>query len=73
MLACLGRDGRAHGTGMYHGAATGRWSGRHFQPQNLPRPIVDDVDPIIDALRTAARISSRESRWLCWPRACEGC
>ena len=51
MLACLGRDGRAHGTGMYHGAATGRWSGRHFQPQNLPRPIVDDVDPIIDALR----------------------
>lgn len=51
MLACLGRDGRAHGTGMYHGAATGRWSGRHFQPQNLPRPMVDDVDPIIDALR----------------------
>lgn len=51
MLACLGRDGRAHGTGMYHGAATGRWSGRHFQPQNLPRPIVDDVDTIIDALR----------------------
>jgi DNA polymerase len=51
MLACLGRDGRAHGTGMYHVAATGRWSGRHFQPQNLPRPIVDDVDPIIDALR----------------------
>ena len=51
MLACLGRDGRAHGTGMYHGAATGRWSGRHFQPQNLPRPIVDDVNPIIDALR----------------------
>ena len=51
MLSCLGQDGRAHGTGMYHGAATGRWSGRHFQPQNLPRPIVDDVDPIIDALR----------------------
>ena len=51
MLVCLGQDGRAHGTSMYHGAATGRWSGRHFQPQNLPRPIVDDVDPIIDALR----------------------
>lgn len=51
MLACLGRDGRAHGTGVYCGAATGRWSARHFQPQNLPRPIVDDVNPIIDVLR----------------------
>jgi DNA polymerase len=51
MLDCLARDNRAHGTGMYHGAATGRWSGRHFQPQNLPRPIVDDVDSVIDVLK----------------------
>ena len=51
MLACLASDQRAHGTGMYHGAATGRWSGRHFQPQNLPRPIVDDVDSVIALLK----------------------
>jgi len=51
MLDCLARDNRAHGTGMYHGAATGRWSGRHFQPQNLPRPVVDDVDSVIDVLK----------------------
>lgn len=51
MLDCLARDNRAHGTGMYHGAATGRWSGRHFQPQNLPRPIVDDVDSVINVLK----------------------
>ena len=51
MLDCLARDNRAHGTGMYCGAATGRWSGRHFQPQNLPRPVVDDVDSVIDVLK----------------------
>jgi len=51
MLDCLGRDGRAHGTSLYCGAATGRWSGRHFQPQNLPRPIVDDVDAVIKVLK----------------------
>ena len=51
MLDCLARDSRAHGTGLYCGAATGRWSGRHFQPQNLPRPVVDDVDAVIDVLK----------------------
>ena len=40
-------DQRAHGLLMYHGAATGRWSGRHFQPQNLPRPSFDDTDNCI--------------------------
>lgn len=31
-------DGRMRGTLQFHGAArTGRWSGRLFQPQNLPR------------------------------------
>ena len=51
MLDCLARDNRAHGTGMYCGAATGRWSGRHFQPQNLPRPVIDDVDAVIEVLK----------------------
>ena len=51
MKAVLGKDGRAHGVLMYHGAATGRWSGRHFQPQNLPRPTIDDVDAVIYQMR----------------------
>lgn len=50
MRAVLGKDGRAHGVLLYHGAATGRWAGRHFQPQNLPRPSVDDVDSVIETL-----------------------
>lgn len=31
------RDWRIRGLLLYHGAATGRWSGRLFQPHNLPR------------------------------------
>jgi|AOAMet1_07_M0_10_2_1038527.scaffolds.fasta_scaffold00149_18 DNA polymerase len=50
MKTLLGRDGRAHGVLMYHGAATGRWSGRGFQPQNLPRPTIDDVDAVIEQM-----------------------
>lgn len=37
-------DGRAHGVFSYHGAQTGRWAGRGFQPQNLPRPAFNDAD-----------------------------
>lgn len=58
MRAVLGRDGRAHGVLVYHGAATGRWAGRHFQPQNLPRPSIENVDGAIAELvtRDAARL-----------------
>jgi DNA polymerase len=49
MLSCLGSDERAHGVLIYHGAATGRWAGKHFQPQNLPRPTVDPL-PVIRAM-----------------------
>ena len=46
MLACVGDDGRARGLLQYHGASTGRWSGQLIQPQNLPRPTLqEDVDP----------------------------
>jgi len=50
MKTLLGGDGRAHGVLMYHGAATGRWSGRGFQPQNLPRPTIKDVDAVIEQM-----------------------
>ena len=41
-------DGRLRGTLQFNGAArTGRWAGRLFQPQNLPRPTLKQ--PMIDA------------------------
>jgi DNA polymerase len=36
----------------YHGASTGRWSGKAFQPQNLKRPVTEDVDAAISAVAT---------------------
>jgi DNA polymerase len=36
-------DGRLRDTLNYYGAHTGRWSGRGFQPQNLPR-VADKLD-----------------------------
>lgn len=40
-------DERARGVFWYHGAQTGRWAGRGFQPQNLPRPAFKDTDNCI--------------------------
>lgn len=37
-------DNRVRGALMYHGAGTGRWSGRLIQPQNFPRGAFSDVD-----------------------------
>lgn len=37
MLRCVGSDGRVRYTMQYHGAQTGRWSGRLIQIQNYPR------------------------------------
>lgn len=44
-------DGRARGLLRYHGASTGRWSGSLFQPQNLPRPTIDDVEYAVELLQ----------------------
>lgn len=33
----VNQDGRIRGTMLFYGARTGRWSGRIFQPQNLPQ------------------------------------
>lgn len=47
-------DGRLRGTTQFCGAGrTGRWAGRLFQPQNLPRPTLDqdDIDVGIEALK----------------------
>ena len=47
-------DGRLRGTLQFDGASrTGRWAGRLFQPQNLPRPTVKQrvIDAGIEALK----------------------
>ena len=51
----VSRDGRLRGTLQFNGASrTGRWAGRLFQPQNLPRPVLeqDQIDLGIDALKS---------------------
>ena len=44
-------DGRLRDMFVYHGAHTGRWSGKGVQPQNLPRPSksLKDVTKLIPA------------------------
>lgn len=54
LLSCVCTDGRVRGTLQYYGASrTGRWAGRLFQPQNLPRPSrsTEDVDRGTEAIR----------------------
>lgn len=45
-------DNRARGLCQYHAASTGRWGGRRFQPQNIKRPDMDDIDGAIAAVRS---------------------
>jgi DNA polymerase len=52
LLARAGQDDRVRGAFRYHGAATGRWAGEGFQPQNLKRPLVEDLDAAIVAVST---------------------
>jgi DNA polymerase bacteriophage-type len=52
LLARAGEDDRVRGSFRYHGAATGRWAGEGFQPQNLKRPVTEDLVAAIDAVAT---------------------
>ena len=51
-LVYAGDDDRIRGSLRFHGARTGRWSGQGFQPQNLKRPEIADVDAAIAAVLT---------------------
>jgi len=61
MLHAVNEDGRMRGLLMYHGAATGRWSGRLVQPQNFPRPQKkqDELDEIIAKLKADGDVSEQ--------------
>ena len=53
LLKGVSSDGRLRGTKQFNGAMrTGRWAGRLFQPDNLPRPTLDhdDIEMGIEAL-----------------------
>jgi len=52
LLARAGADDRIRGAFRFHGAATGRWVGEGVQPQNLKRPVVDDLDAAVAAVTT---------------------
>lgn len=47
----VGEDGRIRDTLIYHGATTGRWTGKLFQLQNLPRGNVKDIEAAIKMLK----------------------
>lgn len=54
LMKGVSSDGRLRGTLQFCGASrTGRWAGRLFQPQNLPRPALDQeqIDQGIEALK----------------------
>jgi DNA polymerase len=40
-------DGAARGLLLYHGAGTGRWTGKLIQPQNFPRGEVSEIESFI--------------------------
>jgi DNA polymerase len=41
------KDDRVRGTTMYHGAGTGRWTGKLVQPHNFTRGEIDDIEDYI--------------------------
>ncbi|MGJ0638236.1 DNA polymerase [Xenorhabdus bovienii] len=54
LMKSVSSDGRLRGTKQFCGASrTGRWAGRIFQPDNLPRPTLpqDVIDTGIEALK----------------------
>lgn len=59
MVNAADADDRMRGLLMYHGAATGRWSGRLVQPQNFPRPLKknDELETIIAKLKADEDVS----------------
>jgi DNA polymerase bacteriophage-type len=53
-------DGRVRGALQYHGAHTGRWSGRIIQPQNYPQGLVGEAQKAaIEAIKSGNGLFSR--------------
>lgn len=54
LLRSASTDSRLRGTTLYHAATTGRWGGRLFQPQNLPRDTYKDEEDVDEAIAGGA-------------------
>jgi DNA polymerase bacteriophage-type len=54
LLATVGNDGRVRDAFKFHAAATGRWGGSRFQPQNLKKSKLEDVEGAIVAISTGS-------------------
>ena len=52
LLACVGANDRVRGAFIHHKASTGRWAGANFQPQNLKRPVTEDLATAIADVAT---------------------
>jgi DNA polymerase len=59
LLARAGDDDRVRGAFRFHGAATGRWAGEGFQPHNLKRPAVNDLEAAVAAVATGDYVQVR--------------
>lgn len=60
-MACVCRDGRVHGTLLYHGASTGRWTHKLIQTGNYPRGsgTVKEPEKAMRAMRTGSAATIR--------------
>lgn len=76
LMRGVSSDGRLRGTLQFNGAnRTGRWAGRTFQPQNLPRPNLpaDEIEQGIVAIKAdAAHLVYSDTMALC-VNAIRGC
>lgn len=52
MVNSVCSDGRIRDTLMYHGATTGRWTGKLVQLQNIPRGTIKDPELAIEIIRS---------------------
>ena len=57
MISNVNRDGRVRGTFLYHGASTGRWSGRGIQPQNFKKATIKSTGVAYQAIRQGLGLS----------------
>lgn len=56
-------DDRVRGCFLYHGANTGRWSGKGLQPQNLKRPVIDIAEAVDFVLGEKPDITEFQQRY----------
>lgn len=61
MISLLDDDERLRHSMLWHGASTGRWAGRGWQPHNLPRdvPKEEEAEKLHETLRRGERLPGK--------------